>query len=80
MTLLELLQKLAAGLPNLVAVLTEAGDRAPDLKPTLDAWIAALESAVTPENFAALAGALPAELLDIARGKISPHDHPSDDI
>lgn len=80
MTLLQILEKLTAGLPSLIATLTAAGERAPDLKPKLDEWIAALQSAASQENLVLLASALPGEIANIARGRIDPHEHASDDI
>jgi len=79
MTLLDLLLK-AAGLPadTLTALITAGGNAAPDLKPLADEWIARLGEAVSSDNLALLAAALPAELADIVHGNLSPRRHPSD--
>ena len=80
MTILELISRWAGASGDLVALLTAAGNAAPDLKPKADEWIDKLGAAVSPENLANLAAALPAEAADILRGHLNPKDHPSDAI
>ena len=80
MKLLELLIKAAGASGDLKALLIAAVEANPDLRPEAERWLAALEAEVTPENFAAVVAALPAELMEIGRGRLAPRQHPSDAI
>lgn len=79
MTLLMVLQ-LAAGksATEIRDFLNSVALRVPDLAPTAQRLLIALNSAVSAENLAALATALPKEIADIASGKLDPREHPSD--
>lgn len=65
------------------AGLEHAKTQFPDLTATLDAQIAEIDaklaaiSAVSPESILALAGVLPAEVVNIVHGHIDPRDHAS---
>ena len=78
MTILQALVKWAGASSSLENLLRSAGDLSPDLKPVADEWLAKLAQDVTPEGLASVALALPGELQNILRGKLEPHDHPSD--
>ena len=79
MTILDLLLK-AAGAPvaRLIEVLEAAAVKAPDLAGEIGGIVAALKSAASTENLVKLASELPAEIANIARGKLAPRDHPRD--
>ena len=78
MTALDVLNLLLKPAPELESLLGKLGDYAPALKPEADAAISALNSAIGQDNLAAVAAALPGEVIDIAHGKLHPADHPSD--
>ena len=77
MTILEALVKWSGASSSLENLL-----RSPylpsDLKLVADEWLAKLAQAVTVDNLASVALALPGEARDILRGKLAPKDHPSD--
>lgn len=68
------------GEPPLDELLRKIGEVSPDLKPAADAWLAALQTDVTPDGLAAVALALPGEGLNILKLKLEPEDHPGDHI
>lgn len=80
MTIIQLLEKLAGGSTGLLSLLSQVGQRAPDLAPLAQEWITKLGQAVSASNIAELAGALPSELADVLKGNIDPRDNPSNDI
>ena len=81
MTLLDIITKWAGiSGSKLIEFLEAAAAAAPDLAPKAEEWIDALKAAGSPENLVALASVLPAEIANIAQGKLDPRDHPSDDI
>jgi hypothetical protein len=79
MTILELLS-LAAGVPvvALEKLLDAAVAAQPDLAPEVAKIKAALDAMVTPQNIAALATAIPGELVDILHGNLKPTPHAGD--
>jgi hypothetical protein len=79
-TLLDLLNKAAGSAAGLVALLERVRLNYPDLASTAEEWLLNLSSAVSQKNLVALAAALPAEIANIATGKLDPKDHPSDAI
>lgn len=78
MTILDILTKAGVASGQVIALLRQLAESAPDLAEQIDDLIARLESAVAPDNLVALASALPAEILAIAHGEIHPASHPSD--
>lgn len=78
MTIFEILTKLALPAVDLIAFLQRAGNQLPDLKPSADAIIERINSAVSAEALADLGSKIPGELLNIASGKLDPRNHPSD--
>jgi hypothetical protein len=82
MNLLAWLTKLAGfGSGNsLVDLLTQAGNKVPDLKPQADDWIAKLRGAVDPANLLNVSQAIPGEIANILKLNIESKDHPSDSI
>lgn len=79
MTLTEFLSKIAGiSGPALVAFLERVATELPDLKPMADEWIAALNTALTPENLVAAGTTALSELSQIGQGKFSGRPHPSD--
>jgi hypothetical protein len=66
--------------PAVKAALLEAVAKLPDLAGVLNPIIAKLDQAVDPANLAAVGGAVPGELLNIAQGKLDPRPHPGDGI
>lgn len=79
MTPIQLLEK-AAGLPAgvLIALLRTLASAQPAFAAQVESIIAKIEAAIPLDNLVAVAEALPAELANIAQGKIDPRDHPSD--
>ncbi len=73
MTILDILTK-AAGAPigKLVSVLEAVKAKAPDLAGEIDDILAALNAAASTESLVARAQALPAEIANIAQGRIDP--------
>lgn len=80
MTILDVLNKLSAGATDLVGFMEKVGEKAPDLKPIADSWIASLNEGIAPDNLVNLASVLPGEIAALAQGKVTPKDHPSDSI
>lgn len=80
MTLLDLLVRAAPEMAKVKAVLEEAVRQYPELESSLRPIIQSLDNPVSPESLAALAAVLPGELLNIARGRIDPRDHPGDAV
>jgi hypothetical protein len=80
-TFLEILSA-AAGVPVDVIeqFFADVKEKAPDLAPVVDKFLADLGSGVNPEAVAAVVKVLPAEVLDILRGILKPEDHASDGI
>lgn len=78
MTILQMLQKAGLAVADVEAVLAKAGDALPDLKPQIDDIVAKLNASIDPANLVAVAQAIPTELMNIAQGKLDPHDHPGD--
>ena len=54
--------------------------RFPDVAPKAQELAGKLNAPVSQENLVKLASVLPAEIANIAQGKIDPRDHPSDSI
>lgn len=79
MTLLELVAK-AAGLagPELLALLRKIAADLPDLAPTAEKWIAALEAGISQANLVAVGKDVVTELGQIAQGHTDGRHHPSD--
>lgn len=79
MTPIQLLE-LAAGLPKgiLVTLLRTLASAQPAFANQVEEIILKLEAAVPVANLVAVAEALPAEIANIASGKIDPRSHPSD--
>lgn len=84
MRLIDIIQKLlgqsAGNVTALEALLRRIAAAAPDFADEANAWIAALGTAVTPENLAALGAAIPGELLNIVQGKLDPRPHAGDGV
>ena len=80
MTLLDLLKKASGGALDLERILTKIGEEYPDAAALVARAINELNTAVSAENIAELASALPKELLNIVQGKLDPRDHPGDSI
>ena len=76
MTLLDLLKKAAFAGDDLVQFLNVISQRYPDLAPKAQQLIGALSTALSTENVVAVASALPAEIANIAQGKLDPHHSP----
>ena len=79
MNIQDILSK-AAGVPlEALRALILAGVKAsPDLAPQAEALLKWMDSAATPEALIELASTILAEANDIAKGKVTPKDHPSD--
>ena len=79
MTLLEVLSKWA-GLsgPVLFRALEAAAASLPDAAPTIRDWIAKLQAGLSSENIIALSGSILTEGGNIAQGKFSGKQRPSD--
>jgi len=77
-TLLQLLA-LAAGVPasGIVRLIEQAKYLNPDLAPLADEWLGKLNAAVDQSNLVDVASKLPAEIANIAGGRLSPRDSPS---
>jgi hypothetical protein len=75
---LDILEKAGMAAGELVDLLEMLAERYPDLADAIREKIVQLETAVLPENLAALGAAIPGELLNIVKGKIEPKDHPAD--
>ena len=78
MTILDILTKAGLASAGIIALLEQVAVELPDLAPQLQELILKLEAAVAPEALVALAASLPAEIMNIAQGKIIPANHPSD--
>lgn len=77
MTILDILTKAGVATAGIIALLEKAAQQAPDLAPSLHTLIAQLQAAVDQANLVQLASALPAEIANIAKGKLDPRDSPS---
>ncbi len=80
MTILEGLEKLAGTTTKMIEFLERVARQLPDLADEANEKIALLRSAAAMENLVSLAGVLPGEIADVAKGQIRPKDHPSDAI
>jgi hypothetical protein len=78
MTLLDILIKAGLAGAGLIALLRKAALQAPDLADAINKLIDELLAVVDQNNLVRLATVLPAEIANIAQGKIDPKDHASD--
>jgi len=78
LTLLDLIRKAAGPADDLLQFLNMVGQRFPDLDPAARELLAKLTAAVEIQSLTALASALPAEIANIAQGKLDGRRHPSD--
>jgi hypothetical protein len=78
MTLIDFLTKAAPEMAKVKSVLEEVIRQYPDLAGSLQPIVDGLDNPVAPENLAALAAVIPAELLNIGRGQLDPRKHPGD--
>lgn len=79
MTIADLLDVAENGAgTKLVEQLKKTKEAAPDLAPLVDPILAALTTDWTATNIANLLAGLPAEVLDILKGKLKPTPHAGD--
>lgn len=77
MTILQILEKAGFAVGGFVALLEKAAIAAPDLAPAIHTKIAQLNAVAEAQALVDLAQTLPAELVNIGKGKLDPRDHPS---
>lgn len=77
MTLLELLQKAGLASPALLAEIQDLETKYPDAAPAVDAVLAEVAGAFTPEGIAAIIPNIVAEAVGI-KGGLKPEHHASD--
>lgn len=78
MTLIDILTKAGLAGDELLGFLGSVAEKFPDLAPKAQELAAKLATAIAADNLVALASALPAEIAQIAQGKLDPREHPSD--
>lgn len=78
MTLIDLLKKAAFAGDDLLKFLNNVAQQFPDLATKAQELAASLSVAISAENLVSVAAALPAEIANIAQGKLDPRQHPSD--
>lgn len=78
MTIKELLQKAGLNVASLTRVLDEVKAKLPDLAGEVEVIETALTGAIDGANLAAVAVAIPGELLNIGQGKLDPKEHAGD--
>jgi hypothetical protein len=80
MTIFDLIKKATGGHVDLETLMRHLASQYPDIAPQINDALFKLQQNLTDANLLAVAMALPAELLNIAHGKIQPRRHPSDAV